>query len=114
PPGEQALHLLGDLALERGEIEVAEHFWGMLAPYPSAAKREPAKGAEPFELLYPDPKDNGSLAQAKLILARLFRGEKPNAILGLAAFREKHQAVTGHFAGRDGNLADILQSLIDA
>src|SRR5439155_24064374 len=95
---ETALHLLGDLALERGEFEVAEHYWRMLAGYPSEAGRKPRPGW--LELRYPDPAGDGALAQAKLILALIFRGEKDAARSELEQFRKLRPDATGQFAGR--------------
>ncbi|HEV3145824.1 MAG TPA: hypothetical protein VGZ47_18185, partial [Gemmataceae bacterium] len=112
-PAEQALHLLGDMALERGEFEAAQRWWRMLAPPPSRVKNPP-KGAASFELLYPDSKDKGALAQAKQILAQVLQGAKEPASAELKAFRELHPSAEGFLAGRKGRYADILQSLLDA
>src|SRR5262245_5312470 len=70
---EQALHVRGDLALERGEFELAEHYWRMLARYPSDREQKSEKG---YELLHPDPEGDGALARAKLVMSLLFRGDK--------------------------------------
>src|SRR5437899_323280 len=82
---------IGDLALERGEFEVAEHYWRMLAGYPSEAGRKLRPGS--LELRY--PAGDGALAQAKLILALIFRGEKDAARSELEQFRKLRPDATG-------------------
>jgi outer membrane protein assembly factor BamB/tetratricopeptide (TPR) repeat protein len=109
---EKALHLLGDLAFERGEFEVAEHYWRMLAPFPTQAGAKPEPQA--FVLRYPDPADRGALAQAKLILSLIFRGAKDRANRELARFRELHPDAVGEFAGRHGNYAETLHGMLSA
>ncbi|MFL5340974.1 MAG: PQQ-binding-like beta-propeller repeat protein [Gemmataceae bacterium] len=106
-PAEPALHLLGDLALERGEFEAAARYWRMIAR-PAAESEKPA-----FELVYPDPSDGGALARAKQVLALLFEGQKERAKSELTAFRTKHPGATGSLAGRRGNYAEILQKLLE-
>jgi outer membrane protein assembly factor BamB len=97
---EAALHLLGDLACERGDFEQARAYWHQLEPAVAAA-----------ELAYPDAQYK-ALAKAKQILARLLAGERGDAVAELAAFRKAHADAVGHLAGRDGNLAETLQALV--
>src|SRR5262245_10605549 len=112
-PAEQALQLLGDMALERGEFEVAQRWWRMLAPPPVKVKGL-AQGGTSFELLYPDSKDKGALAQAKQLLALVLQGAKERANAELKAFRELHASAEGSLAGRTGKYADILQAILDS
>ncbi len=106
-PGEQALNLLGDLALERGEIEAAERYWRWIAR-PASADPKPS---ERFELIYPQPQDP-ALARAKIILALLFRRQTDAAKVELKAFRDRHADAVGYLAGRKGKLADILDEML--
>lgn len=106
---EQALHLLGDLAFERAEFEVAEHYWRMLARFPSETGDEGA-----FVLRHPDPTGDIALTKAKLILARLFRGDRTAASAELEHFRKQHSDASGSLAGRTGKFADIVQAMVDA
>jgi outer membrane protein assembly factor BamB len=99
---ETALHLLGDLACERGEFEAARRYWHSLG-------QDGSEG----ELTFPDPLGGPALARAKSILARLLAGERADAAAELLAFRKAHADAAGHLAGRDGNLATTLQSLLD-
>ncbi len=100
---EAALHLLGDLACERGEFDQARGYWRLL----EAAESPPG-------LRYPDPSGGPALARAKQILARLLAGERAEAAAELQSFRKAHPNVAGHLAGRDGNFAATLQALLDA
>jgi outer membrane protein assembly factor BamB len=109
---EKALHLLGDLAFERGEFEVAAHYWRMLARYPSEAVAPPAPRR--FELLYPNSPGGEALARAKLILALIFRGEKERANNELGHFRKLNPDTAGEFTGRTGNYADLLKAQLTA
>jgi outer membrane protein assembly factor BamB len=98
-----ALHLLGDMACEPGEFEQACRYWRMLEP-----------ATLPHGLGYPDPRGGPALARAKQVLARMLAGERAEASADLKDFRKRHSDAAGHLAGRDGNLAGILQSLLDA
>ncbi len=100
---EAALHLLGDLACERGDFERARYYWHLLEP-----------PATPRGLAYPDPQGDVALARAKQILARILAGETVAAAAEFRAFRTAHPQAAGHLAGRDGNLAATLQHLLDA
>ncbi|MCX7700102.1 MAG: PQQ-binding-like beta-propeller repeat protein, partial [Gemmataceae bacterium] len=110
---EPALLLLGDLALERGEFELAEHYWLMLADYPAARSAEGT--AEPrTRLRHPDVQGSEAVVQARLILSLLLRGEKAAAKSQWEAFRTKHPEAQGDLAGRSGRLADTLGGLLDS
>ncbi|HEY1376822.1 MAG TPA: hypothetical protein VGF55_08505, partial [Gemmataceae bacterium] len=106
---ETALHLLGDLACERGDFDQARRYWHLLEP----AAGSPAQPGRPRRLAYPDPAGGPALARAKQILTRLLAGERAEATAEFQAFRKAHPDAAGHLAGRDGNLAGILQSLLD-
>ena len=109
---EAALDRLGDLALERADFELAEHYWLMLSDYP-APRTEAGAASEQHRLRFPDPQIPEALIQAKLILSLIFRGEGTAAKKQLEAFRRKHPEAQGYLAGRTGRLADIVQSLLD-
>lgn len=97
---EAALHLLGDLACEGGQFDAARRYWHLLEP------------AESGGLAYPDPHGGPALARAKQVVALLLAGDRPAAATAVAAFRKDHPAATGHLAGRDGNLATLLEQLL--
>lgn len=99
---ETALHLLGDLACERGDFDGARTYWHLLLP---AAGRE---------FNYPDPQGDAAIVRAKLILARLLAGEREQAVVEFRAFRKAHPKSEGYLAGRQEPLAATLQALFDS
>lgn len=109
-PAERALNLLGDLAFERGQFEDAERCWRHLVRLPSAVQAEASRPGNP-ELFYPDPQGDVALLRAKVLLARVLRGERAGLAEELAAFRKLHGTATGQLAGLAGNYADTLQML---
>ncbi|MBV9123408.1 MAG: PQQ-like beta-propeller repeat protein [Planctomycetes bacterium] len=120
--GDRALDLLGNLAFERGDFVAAERWWRLLALPPSqaaldlqapVANHPPPTGTDLSSLIlvFPDPQVDLARVRAKQILARLFRGERQDLEEELAAFRTLHGKAEGFFAGRQGNLAGILQDL---
>jgi outer membrane protein assembly factor BamB len=99
---EAALHLLGDLACERGDFDAARTYWQLLLP------------ATGREFTYPDPQGDPALVRAKLVLARLLAGEREEAVVEFRAFRKQHPKAEGYLAGRQGALVATLQALFDA
>jgi outer membrane protein assembly factor BamB/tetratricopeptide (TPR) repeat protein len=104
---EQAIDLLGDLAFERGDFEEAERWWRMLGRQASQHDKPRAKD----DLAFPDPQADIAGVRAKLLLARLFRGERNGWWNELQAFQKLHPKEQGHLAGRDGNYAAILETI---
>jgi outer membrane protein assembly factor BamB len=112
---DRALDLLGDLAFEQGRFEEAERWWCLLAlPALETTARQEAKidAQQSALLLYPDPRIDLAGVRARLILARLFRGERSSVAAELKAFRTLHPKAEGRLAGRTGRYADILDGLL--
>ncbi len=107
-PAEKAIDLLGDLAFERGDFAEAEQWWILLLP-PRAAKEQQVPS---LLLHYPDPQTDPARTEAKVLLARLFRGAHGWAD-DLEAYRQTHGAAEGALAGKQGRYADILRQLAD-
>lgn len=101
---EEAILELARRAFERGEFDAAEHFWRMLLP-------PPAEGDEQL-LRFPDPKTEPAAVRARLLLVKLFRGERDEAKDELKAFRETHPDSAGLLAGKTGKYADTLAELL--
>src|SRR5262249_31682029 len=78
----------------------------------SEAARPKGAGVD-LRLIYPDPQTDPALIRAKLILARLFRGDRASAAEELKAFRAAHPQSAGLLAGGKGRYADILKEIID-
>lgn len=110
--GDQALDLLGDLEFERGHFEEADRYWCVLSPRRTKEKKGLVLGASSLVLSFPDPQVDLARAEAKIILARLFGGERQNIHEALKDFRALHGKAEGMLAGHQGNYADTLQSLI--
>jgi len=75
---EAALHLLGDLALERGDFDAARTYWQMLLP------------ATGREFAFPDPRGDPAVVRAKLVLAGLLAGDREQAVVDFRAFRKAY------------------------
>lgn len=97
-PIERALDMLGDMACERGDWAAARRYWSYLAP-----------DHRPDALVYPEPAGGPALPRAKIIVARLLAGE--GVADDMARFQRVHPTATGHLAGRDGKLIDLLRDL---
>jgi outer membrane protein assembly factor BamB len=119
--GDQALEWLGDLAFERGRFEEAAAWWRHIA-LPAGSEERKAKEDPSASLLaprssllvFPDPRVDVARVRAKQLLARSLAGGSSVEELAaeLEAFRELHGKAEGHFAGRRGNYAAILQELL--
>src|SRR5437867_1311161 len=99
---ETALHLLGDLACERGDFDAARTYWRLLLP------------SNGREFSYPDPRGDAGLVRAKLVLARLLAGEREQAVIEFRSLRKDFPKAEGYLAGRQGPLVATLQGLFDA
>jgi outer membrane protein assembly factor BamB len=97
---EEAILELARRAFERGEFDAAEHFWRMLLPGDDSA------------LHYPDPKTPPAAVLARLVLVKLFQGERADAAAGLALLKEKHPNEAGLLAGRTGKYVETLTDLM--
>jgi outer membrane protein assembly factor BamB len=97
---EDAILELARRAFERGEFDTAEHFWRMLLHGDDSA------------LHYPDPKTPPAAVLARLVLVKLFQGERADAVAGLALLKEKHANGSGLLAGRTGKYVETLTDLL--
>jgi outer membrane protein assembly factor BamB len=105
---DRAIDLLGDLAFEKGNFAEARGWWRLLA-LPATDAGVPA---EPGALRFPDPQVDVARVRAKQVIALLFEGELREARQEMEAFRKLHGQASGRLAGRTGNYADTLQSLL--
>ena len=101
---EEAILELARRAFERGEFDAAEHYWRMLRP--PAAEDDP-------HLRFPQPKTLPAAIEARLILVRLFRGERDEAKEELKAFGKKYPDAAGLLAGKTGKYVDTLTELFN-
>ena len=101
---EDAIVELARRAFERGDFDAAEHFWRMLLPQVEG---------ETGRLHFPDPKTDIAATNSRLILIKLFRGERDEARSELKAFKEKHADAAGLLAGKNGKYAETLTELVN-
>ncbi len=107
--GDEALLLLGELAWEAGALPRARNYWEKLLPAATSA----TAGDLPQALKYPDSEIDLAQVQARLVLCRLMQGNLHRGRIEFAAFQEAYPLASGMLAGRQGNLAEILKSLLE-
>jgi outer membrane protein assembly factor BamB len=101
--GEDAIRLLGERAFDRADLDSAERWWSMLLP---------VTASNPFALRFPDPATPAAWVRARLLLIKLFRGEREGVWCELKAFRSAYSDASGLLAGKEGKYADTLESLL--
>jgi outer membrane protein assembly factor BamB len=100
---EEAILELARRAFDRADFDAAEHYWQMLLP----------RTADDDRLLhFPTPVTTPAAVQARLILVKLFRGERDQAKADLKVVREQHAAATGLLNGKTGKYVDTLTELL--
>jgi outer membrane protein assembly factor BamB len=99
---EDAILELARRSFERGEFDAADRYWRLLLP--AAEDEQP--------LHFPDPKTPPAAIRARLILVKLFRGDRDEAKRELELLKEKYPNDTGLLAGENGKYVDILTKLI--
>jgi outer membrane protein assembly factor BamB len=101
---EEAILELARRAFERADFDAAEHFWRMLLPPQSDDDRL---------LRFPDPKTPPAAIQGRLILVKLFRGDRDEAKANLQALRDKWPDAAGLLAGKTGKFVETLTELFN-
>ncbi len=129
--GDEALLLLGDRALERGNFNQAREYWQRidesLTAEGGASLWHAYQGVEPvsvvndladrkvqshrFVLVYPDTDIDLATIRARLVLASILQGDLPRAAWELEIFKKLHPESRGRLAGRDDLYADTLEKL---
>lgn len=106
--GDEILLLLGDMAWDRGEIWRAQGWWIQLLP---PARPKLAGDPTPY-IAYPDTDLDQALILGRLILANIHADRVRKAEAELSDFRERFGTSEGRLAGRQGNLATILNEIL--
>lgn len=101
---EEAILELARRAFERGEFDAAERSWRMLLP---------AAAEDDHQLRFPDPKTPPPAIRARLILVKLFRGDREEAKADFQALRTDFPNAVGLLAGRTGKYVDTLAELLN-
>ena len=123
-----ALTALGDLALERGDYEMACSYWRRLHPQlaaefhaslgdvevPRADVQASSAATRPerFPIVYPDAEISLPELRPRMILASLLSGSVKPAANQTEQFRAAHPQAQGFLAGRRVVLADALGELL--
>jgi outer membrane protein assembly factor BamB len=101
---EEAILELARRAFERGDVDDAERLWRMLLPAPAD---------DDHLLRFPDPRTPPAAVRARLLLVKLFRGDRDEAKAELAVFREKFPNESGLLAGKTGKYVETLTALLN-
>lgn len=112
--GDDALLVLGDLALEAGDTGMARGYWEKILPPDYWSKLAPAvveTNGSPVWLLYPDSDLDRPSVRARLVLARILDGDRDVARQELAQFRRDYGQAEGKLGGQQVNYADYLESM---
>lgn len=104
--GDDAINLLAEIALERGDTAEARRRWEQLIPLPTE------EDGLPRQLAYPDTDLDLAGIRARLILVSILDGDFSRATGELARFKELHPGARGRFAGRDAVYAEYLDRLL--
>jgi len=104
--GDDALNLLGEMALEVGNTATARRRWEQLVPLPVE------EDGLRKQLGYPDSDLDLAGIRARLILVSLLDGDLERAAGELKRFEELHPGARGRFAGRDTDYAEYLRRLL--
>ncbi len=129
---DDALLVLGDMALEQGRCNQARWCWERISPklrtwdglplwvairsgetQPDDPPK-PASDATPraLWLAYPDTDLNLADVRARLVLVSILEGATERAAIELQAFEQLHPNTTGRLAGRDAPYIETLTTLL--
>ncbi|MBL8827331.1 MAG: hypothetical protein JNM18_10115, partial [Planctomycetaceae bacterium] len=103
--GDDALFVLGELALEAGELHKARSYWGRLL----AEKSRPE--GQLTRLVYPDTDIPLADIHARLVLVALLLGQIDRAQLHQQQAGPLLSVASGRLAGRQGNYSELLATL---
>lgn len=116
--GDDALWLLGEMALEQGEYWQARSYWERILPPSSpywkrTGEADQAGGSSIRVLCYPDSDLDLGAVRARLVLCLVLGGDRAGAQRELAALRRDYPDATGLLAGTEGTYAQTLAGLLE-
>lgn len=109
--GDDALFVLGEMALEEGNLGDARDYWQRLL---SDADVLPTDVPRPPRLVYPDTDLPKSEIRARLVLVSILEGSRDRAEAEFAEFARDFPDSAGRIGGRQGNLVGLLSSQLKA
>lgn len=98
---EDAIVELARRAFFRGHFDQAAYWWRMLLPADADAR-----------LCYPQPKTSAAGVEARLLLVRLYQGERTAVGEALPDYQKKYPKAEGFLAGTNGPYAVTLAKLL--
>ena len=101
---EDAILELAQRSFLRGDFDAAEHYWKMLLPTYAGDERI---------LRFPSPKTDPATIQARLLMLKLFRGQREEVQAKFKDYRGKHPDASGTLAGKTGKYVDTLTFLLN-
>ncbi|NQU24040.1 MAG: PQQ-binding-like beta-propeller repeat protein [Candidatus Nealsonbacteria bacterium] len=104
--GDDALMLLGEMALESGDHAAARWYWQRIIP------AEPPPDAPPTWPGYPDTDLDLAAVRARLVLARILEGPTARAREELTEFTRLHPGAKGRLGGPQVVYAEGLKKLL--
>ena len=104
--GDEALLVLGEMALERGEYLAARWYFERIIPQP------PPPNGNPNWPGYPDTNIDLAAVRARLVLTSILEGSTDRAKEELTELKRLHPQATGRLGGREVNLADALTKML--
>lgn len=112
--GDDALFLLGEMALERGDHTGARHYWRTLLPPDQRVEIAGPNGGLATLLVYPRTDLSVAEINARLVWTSIVAGEFDRAARELELFQQKHPAETGQLGGKSGKYAELLTALLES
>lgn len=104
--GDNALYMLGEMALESADYPAARAYWEKAIPV------DPPEGAARTWLSVPDTDLDLAAIRARLVLVSILEGSLDRAREELAAFSGLHADARGRLGGREVNYVDALSALL--
>lgn len=99
---EEAILELARRAFSSGNLEEANHYWRMLLPGP----------AEDDLIRFPQPKTSPAAIKARLILVKIYKGEREDALAGIEELKKESPDAAGLLAGKNGKYVETLAALV--
>jgi len=106
---DEALWLLGEMALEAGQYAEARWYWERLIP----AGQEGEKKKEATWLTYPDPGIDVGAVRARLVWTSLLEGSFRRAKEEWERLAQLHPEVRGRLAGREVRWVEALEQMFN-
>lgn len=122
---DDALWLLGQMALEAGEYAEARWYWERLIPVGEGGQADPnpinppggASKAEAFPVAswlgYPDPQKDLAAVRARLVCTSILEGSFRRAKQELEQFARLHPEARGRLGGRQVCYKEALQQMLE-